>query len=119
MAIASTRATFEAYKRAAEAKDDHALAMLYADDAEILDVNHRTPPGSPERVRGRQAIESRFGTVPRELVHEVSDPVLADDQMAFTYACRYPTGQRVFGIHICKLRDGKIAREVVAEAWDE
>ena len=38
MANATTRATFEAYKRAAEAKDDHALAMLYADDAEILDV---------------------------------------------------------------------------------
>lgn len=119
MAIATTKATFEAYKRAAEAKDDHALAMLYADDAEILDVNKRNPPRSPERVRGRQAIETRIGTVPKELVHEVSDPVLADDQMAFTYACRYPNGQRVFGIHICKLRDGKIAREVVAEAWDE
>ena len=37
----------------------------------------------------------------------------------FSYWCDYPNGQKVFGVHICEVHDGKITREVVAEAWDE
>lgn len=119
MAIASTQQAYEAYKRAAESNDVRALSELYVNDAEFTDVNRRTPPRAPERIRGKDAIRSRLDTVPKNLVHEISNPVLADDRMAFTESCLYPTGEKVFGIHICELRDGKIARELLAEAWDE
>lgn len=119
MGISSTKATFEAYKRAAESNDDRALAELYADDAEMIDVNRRTPPASPERVHGRDAIRTRMDAVSKELVHQIADPVLDDDKMAFSESCEYPNGQKVFAIHLCQLRQGKIAREVITEAWDE
>jgi len=119
MAIATTKAAYEAYKRAAESKNDRALAELYADDAELVDINRRTPPASPERVRGKDAIKTRMDSVQKDLKHQVFDPVLDDDKMAFSYSCEYPGGQKVFGIHICQLRNGKIAKEVITEAWDE
>ena len=119
MAISSTKQVFESFKRAAEAKDLNALVGLYADNAELGDINKRQPPGSPMRIRGRDEVRKMYEGVPKELEHHISDEVLSDDRMAFSYRCDYPNGQQVFGVHICELRDGKIAREVVAEAWDE
>jgi ketosteroid isomerase-like protein len=119
MSIATTKTVFDQFKRAAEAKDISALVSLYAADAEIVDINKREPPASPRRVRGTDELRKMYDSVPKELVHRVGDEVLGDDRMAFSYRCDYPNGQKVFGVHICELRDGKIAREVVAEAWDE
>lgn len=119
MSIATTRNVFDSFKRAAEAKDTAALAALYADDAEVVDFNKRQPPASPMRLRGRSDVQKMYESVPKELEHRVSDEVLGDDRMAFSYSCAYPNGQKVFGVHICEVHDGKITREVVAEAWDE
>lgn len=119
MSLAQTKQVFQSFKRAAEAKDLAALVELYADNAELVDVNKRQPPGSPMRLRGRDELRKMYEGVPRELEHHVEDEVLGDDKMAFSYRCDYPNGQKVFGVHICEVRNGKITREVVAEAWDE
>jgi hypothetical protein len=33
-------------------------------------------------------------------------------------ACRYDTGERVLTSETCQLRDGRIARETLVQAWD-
>ena len=119
MSVSTTRDVFNAFKRAAEAKDTSALLDLYADDAELIDVNKRQPPASPMTLHGRDELRKMYESIPRELVHHVGDEVLSDGRMAFSYACDYPSGQKVFGVHICDVRDGKITREVVAESWDD
>jgi hypothetical protein len=119
MSIQNTRETFEKYKRAAESKNEQALLALYADDAQIVDVNKRNPPAKPEEHRGRTSIVDWLGKVPKDLEHSVGDEVIGEDRMAFTYRCRYPTGQEVFGVHVCEVEGGKIKREVVAESWDD
>jgi len=119
MSIATTKDVYDAFKRAAEAKDTRALLDLYADDAELVDINKRQPPGSPMRLRGRDELRKMYEGVPKDLEHHVGDEVLSDNRMAFSYSCAYPSGQQVFGVHICEVREGKITREVVAEAWDE
>ncbi|MGZ3416997.1 MAG: nuclear transport factor 2 family protein [Polyangiales bacterium] len=119
MSIAHTRETFDQYKRAAESGDERALLSLYADDAEIVDVNKRNPPSKPDRHRGRTSILDWLSQVPKDLKHTISDEVIGEDRMAFSYRCRYPTGQEVFGVHVCEVKDGKIKREVIAESWDD
>lgn len=119
MSLAQTKQVFETFKRAAEAKNLAALVELYADNAELVDINKRQPPGAPMRLRGRDELRKMYEGVPKELEHHIGDEVLSDDKMAFSYRCHYPNGQEVFGVHICEVRDGKITREVVAEAWDE
>jgi len=119
MSIATTKDVFTAFKRAAESRDIAALVDLYADNAEVVDFNKRQPPATPMRVRGQDEVRKMYESIPKELVHNVSDEVLGDDRMAFSYRCDYPNGQKVFGVHICEVHDGKITREVAAEAWDE
>ena len=119
MSVQSTRETFDRYKRAAEAGDLNGLVSLYADDAEILDVNKRNPPAKPDRHQGKSDIASAFAQVPKNLKHTISDEVIGESRMAFSYRCDYPTGQQVFGVHVCDVENGKIKREVVAESWDD
>lgn len=119
MSIASSQETFQKVKRAAQGGDLSLLAELYADDAEVVDFNKRNPPASPERHKGRQDIQSWLSQVPKDLKHFVSDEVIGEDRIAYTYRCEYPTGQQVVGVHVCELSDGKIRREVVAETWDD
>jgi ketosteroid isomerase-like protein len=119
MSIQSTRETFERYKKAAESGNEQAMLALYADDAEIVDVNKRNPPAKPERHRGRTSIVNWLSQVPKDLKHTISDEVIGEDRMAFTYRCNYPSGQQVFGVHVCDVKDGRIERELVAESWDD
>ncbi len=46
-------------------------------------------------------------------------PFLGSAQVAKSPPCTYPTGEKVVGVHIFDLREGKIVRETSAEAWDE
>jgi hypothetical protein len=53
------------------------------------------------------------------MTHEVQTPVVADDAVAFTEACRYPDGANVLGATVLELVGGRIVRQVVVQAWDE
>jgi hypothetical protein len=53
------------------------------------------------------------------MTHRVENEVVGENRVAFNEACEYPDGTRVLGAQTLELRDGKIARQVNVEAWDE
>lgn len=111
---------FEALRRAIEQSDAETLASFYADDAEVYTINRRTPPSSPEVVRGKEAIAEYLTDVcGRDMTHRVENEVIGEDRIAFNEACEYPDGIKVFAAQTLGLRDGKIVRQVNVEAWDE
>jgi ketosteroid isomerase-like protein len=110
----------EAMRRGIEGRDADLLISLYADDAELRIVNKSTPPRSPRELHGKEEIaeylREGYGM---EMEHRVENAVFSEDRVAFNIACRYPDGLRVLVATTLKVRDGKIAREVDVEAWDE
>ena len=111
---------FEALRRAIEGRDADTLVGFYADDAEVRTINRRTPPSSPEVLRGKEEISEYLREVcSREMTHRVENEVVGENRIAFNEACEYPDGTRVLGAETLELRDGKIVRQVNVEAWDE
>jgi hypothetical protein len=53
------------------------------------------------------------------MTHSVENGVEQGDRIAFTQACRYPDGKGVFCSATVKLAGGKIANQVMVQAWDE
>ncbi|MDQ3912516.1 MAG: nuclear transport factor 2 family protein [Actinomycetota bacterium] len=110
----------EALRRAIEESDAETLIGFYADDAEVRTVNKNATPSSPQVLRGREEISAYLRDVcGREMTHRVENEVVGDGRIAFMEACEYPDGTRVLGAETLELRDGKIARQVNVEAWDE
>lgn len=117
---AAGRLDFEELRRASEQGDAEALISLYADDAELRIVNKNTPPSLPCLLRGREAIADYLRDVcGREMIHRIEGEVIGEDRAAFREACEYPDGTRVLAATTLELRDGRIARQVSVEAWDE
>ena len=111
---------FEALRRAAEQNDAEALAGLYTEDAEVLIVNRETPPSSPHVLRGREQIAEYLKDVcGRDIKSRIESEVVGEERIAFNEACEYPDGTRVLSATTLEVRDGKIARQVSVEAWDE
>jgi hypothetical protein len=111
---------FAALKRGLEERDADAQLALYDDAAEVRLVDRINTPGSPRVLRGRDEIRDWIEDVcARDMTHEVQTPVLADDAIAFTEACRYPDGTNVLCATVLALSDGRIARQVAVQAWDE
>lgn len=109
----------EALRRAHEEGDIGLLLSLYADDAEVRIVNRDNPPSSPFELHGKEEIGNYLREVPPEITHRLDQVVTNDEHAAVTVVCQYPDGKRVFCAAMLDLRDGKIAREVAVEAWDE
>jgi ketosteroid isomerase-like protein len=112
--------TGAAIKSAIEARDGRALSSFYADNAVARIVDRNNPPSKPREIKGRGAISTFWDDVcGRTMTHRV-DVTLADgNQMAFTQACTYPDGAKVFCIALLKLEDGLIVDQTVVQAWDE
>lgn len=111
---------FEALRRAIEQSDAESLTSFYADDAELLTVNRRTPPSSPEVLRGKEEIAEFLTDVcGRDMTHRVENEVVGRNRIAFNEACEYPDGLRVLAATTLEVRDGQIVRQVNVEAWDE
>lgn len=111
---------FEALRRAAEHNDAETLADLYAEDAEVLIVNRETPPSSPHVLHGREAIAEYLKDVcGRDIKSRIESEVVGEERIAFNEACEYPDGTRVLSATTLEMQDGKIARQVSVEAWDE
>jgi SnoaL-like domain len=99
----------EALRRAAEGKD-----------AEAMLVDRNNTPTSPMTVRGKEAIGEYYKDVlGRDMTHRIEDEVVGEGRAAFNWACEYPDGTRVLAAATTELRDGKIVRQVMVEAWDE
>ncbi|MCZ0963174.1 nuclear transport factor 2 family protein [Paracoccus benzoatiresistens] len=120
MLTTSTPVTGDAIKQAIENRDGRTLASFYADHAVTRIIDRNNPPSRPKEIRGRGAIASFWDDIcSRMMTHHV-DITLADgDRMAFSQACTYPDGAKVFCIALLRLEDGMIAEQTVVQAWDE
>jgi ketosteroid isomerase-like protein len=112
--------TGAAIKRAVEGRDGHMLAEFYADDAVLRIVDRSNPPSRPREVKGKSAISIFWDDIcSRAMTHIVETSITEGNRLAFTQACSYPDGAKVFCVAMIELRGGKIAHQTVVQAWDE
>ncbi|HYZ62860.1 MAG TPA: nuclear transport factor 2 family protein [Acetobacteraceae bacterium] len=108
-----------ALRRAVEGRDGKTLAGFYAPEAVLQIIDHDHPPSHPLEIRGKEGIAAYFDDVcGRTMTHLVEFGVESGDRLAFTQACAYPDGKRVFCSATLELAGGKIARQVAVQAWD-
>ncbi|HEY0834863.1 MAG TPA: nuclear transport factor 2 family protein [Azospirillum sp.] len=111
---------FETLRRALETSDADVLAGFYADDAEMTIVDRDRPPSAPMTLAGKPAIEAFWRDVcARDMTHRVGREVIGADRVAFVEECAYPDGCHVLSSMTLDLRDGRIARHLTVQAWDE
>ena len=112
--------TGAAIKRAIEGRDGPALAGFYADDAVLRIVDRNNPPSRPREVKGRSAISTFWDDIcSRAMTHKVEASITEGNRLAFTQACAYPDGAKVFCVAMLELSGGKISQQTVVQAWDE
>ncbi len=112
--------TGAAIKSAIEGRDGRMLARFYADNAVTRIVDRNNPPSKPREIKGRGAIATFWDDIcSRAMTHKVDVTLSDGNQMAFTQACLYPDGARVFCISLLKLEEGLIVDQTVVQAWDE
>ncbi|MFI9832161.1 nuclear transport factor 2 family protein [Streptomyces sp. NPDC051913] len=97
------------------------LLSLYADDAELRIVDRNTQPSNPRILHGRGEIGELLEDVySRDIkTHKLEKCIVEGDQVAYTESCEYSDGMRVFAESMITLRDGKIAEQIMLQAWDE
>jgi len=108
-----------ALAKAIETRDAKAMRGFYADNARLRIIDSVHSPSNPQELVGRGAIAAYFDDVcGRTMTHKVECGVVDGDQLAFTQACSYPDGKRVFCSAMAELKAGKIASQTVVQAWD-
>jgi hypothetical protein len=111
--------TIAALKRAIEGRKGAAFAGFYADDAVVQFIDRDNPPSKPHSIQGKDAIVSYFADVcGRDMTHKIEAGVATGNRLAFTQSCAYPDGTKVFCSAMVDLKGGKIARQVIVQAWD-
>ncbi|MER8866194.1 nuclear transport factor 2 family protein [Mesorhizobium sp. M0751] len=109
-----------AIKKAIEGRDGKLLASFYADDAVVRVIDRNNPPSKPREIRGRTAITTFWDDIcSRAMTHKVDTTIADGNNLAFTQACAYPDGTKVFCAAMLELKNGLIARQTVVQAWDE
>jgi ketosteroid isomerase-like protein len=112
--------TGAALKQAIESRDGRMLSSFYADDATLRIVDRNNPPSKPREVKGRTAISTFWDDIcSRAMTHHVDMSIADSNRLAFSQACAYPDGMKVLCLAMCELKDGKIKRQTVVQAWDE
>jgi hypothetical protein len=107
-------------KRAIEDRNGSTLGSLYADDAVLRIIDRNNPPSRPRVITGKSAIGTFWDDIcSRAMTHAVETTIADGDRLAFTQACAYPDGTKVFCSAVLELKAGKIARQTVVQAWDE
>ncbi|WP_395448244.1 nuclear transport factor 2 family protein [Aminobacter sp. UC22_36] len=107
-------------KKAIEGRDGPMLSSFYADDALVRVIDRNNPPSKPREIRGRAAITTFWDDIcSRAMSHRVDLTIAQGDNLAFSQDCAYPDGTKVFCAAMLELKDGKIARQTVVQAWDE
>jgi ketosteroid isomerase-like protein len=110
----------QSLSKAIEARDSATLGAFYTDDAVLLIIDHLNPPNLPREIKGHAGLCSYFDDIcGRAMTHTVENGVQDGGRMAFTQTCRYPDGKSVFCSTTANLIGGKIARQVMVQAWDE
>ena len=108
-----------ALSRAIETRDAKAMHGFYAEDARLRIIDRDHPPSQPLQFVGRKAIAAYFDDVcGRAMTHKVESGCVDSDRLAFTQACAYPDGTRVFCSTMAELKDSKITSQTIVQAWD-
>jgi hypothetical protein len=106
-------------KSAIESRNAAGLIALYADDAVMRIIDRDNPPSRPRELNGRSAIAAFYDDVcSRAMTHKVENGVSDGRRLAFTQACAYPDGTRVFCSAMIEMAGGKITRQTNLQAWD-
>ena len=92
------------YCAAAEGRDAGTQISMYAPDATVRIADRINQPGSPQLLRGRDAIAGWLSDVcGREMSHHVAHSVADVGGAAFSEACRYPDGTNVLCATVMRL----------------
>lgn len=109
-----------AIKKAIEGRDGKLMSSFYTDDALVRVFDRNNPPSKPREIRGRAAISTFWDDIcSRAMTHKVDTTIADGNNLAFTQACSYPDGTKVFCAAMLELKNGLIARQTVVQAWDE
>ena len=120
MPIKTEEVTGASIKRAIEGRDGPTLATFYADEAVLRIVDRNNPPSRPREIKGRSAINAFWDDIcSRAMTHKVEVSIAEGNRLAFTQACAYPDGAKVFCVAILELKGGRISQQTVVQAWDE
>ena len=112
--------TGTAIKQAIETRDGRMLAGFYADHAVTRVIDRNNPPSRPREIKGKAAITAFWADIcGRAMTHRVDVSIAEGDKLAFTQACAYPDGAKVFCAAIVRLEDGLITDQTIVQAWDE
>jgi ketosteroid isomerase-like protein len=107
-------------KHAIENRDGRMLANMYADNAVMRVIDPSNPPSKPREITGKTAISQYWDDVcGRTMTHKVETSVADGNRLAFTQACTYPEGGKVFCVAMLELKDGKIVQQTAVQVWDE
>ena len=117
--MTSAMVSVDVLKSAIEGRDAAGLVSLYADNAVMRIIDRDNPPSRPRELRGRAAIGAFYDDVcSRAMTHKVENGVSDGRCLAFTQACAYPDGTRVFCSAMIELAGGRIARQTNVQALD-
>jgi len=106
-------------KRAIEGRDARSLSNLYADDAVVRIIDRDHPPSMPQEIHGKAAIAAYYDDVcGRAMTHRLETGIADGSHLAFTQACAYEGGAKVFCSAMIELGDGRIVRQTNVQAWD-
>ncbi|WP_374447574.1 nuclear transport factor 2 family protein [Stella sp.] len=115
-----TPVTGAAIKQAIETRDGRMLAGFYADHAVTRVIDRNNPPSRPREIKGKAAITAFWSDIcGRTMTHRVDVSIAEGDKLAFTQACTYPDGAKVFCASVVGLEGGLIAEQTIVQAWDE
>jgi ketosteroid isomerase-like protein len=109
----------EAIKSAVHNGGAAGLIEYVTDDVEVTQIDQRTPPATPARYTGREALMTLAEDLERRGIRmELDDGFIAADRGALRMVCTYPDGNQVVEHTLLTLRDGKIVRWSGVQAWD-
>jgi hypothetical protein len=109
-----------AIKEAIEGRDGRMLASFYGDNAVLRVIDRSNPPSKPRVITGKAEIDTFWEDIcSRAMTHSVEAAIGDTGRIAFTQACTYPDGAKVYCATMMELENGRIARQTVVQAWDE
>ena len=109
----------EAIKNAVHNGGASGLTEYVTNDIEFTQIDQRTPPATPARRTGREALIALAEDLERRGIRmRVDDGFIAADRGALRIVCTYPDGNQVVEHTLLTLRDGKVARWSGVQAWD-
>jgi ketosteroid isomerase-like protein len=109
----------EAIKNAVHNGGAAGLTEYLTDDVEFIEIDQRTPPATPARHTGRDALIALAEDLERRGIRmRIDDGFITAGRGALRIVCTYPDGNQVVEHTLLTLRDGKIARWSGVQAWD-